>query len=199
MIYFSAEKFFLFINFITGFIMKILHIFFRLLGVVALVGVTAVGLVACFGGSSASENKKEVVRNLPPEPAFWEKDKTVLGVDTNNNGVRDDAERKLSDLVPLGENGDDAEYQKDLAALRATQNFIVEYEAGKVKTRGDVIRLYSLASCEGGSLIWNTTKDAINTEVLVFDTPERQEVFAKINRLLGGGIWGGETNCPTKK
>ena len=180
--------------------MKILHIFFRLLGVVALVGVTAVGLVACFDGSSSSENKKEVVRNLPPEPAFWEKDKTVLGVDTNNNGVRDDAERKLSDLVPLGENGDDAEYQKDLAALRATQNFIVEYEAGRVKTRGDARKLLALQDCEGGNLMWNTTKDAINPEVLVFDTPERQEIFRKINHLVGG-VWGdeGDTDCPIKK
>ena len=180
--------------------MKISHIFFRLLGVVILVGAVAFGLVACFGSSSPSGEEKEIARNLPPEPAFWEKDKTVLGVDTNNNGVRDDVERKLSDLVPLGENGDDTEYQKDLAFTRATQNFIVEYEAGRVKTREDARKLLALQDCEGGKLIWNTTKDAINPEILVFDTPERQDIFRKINRLIGG-VWGdeGDTNCPTKK
>lgn len=64
------------------------------------VGVIAVGLVACGGGSGAGSNSGTATTingiAVPPAPDAAANNATLAGVDSNGNGVRDDAERLVA-------------------------------------------------------------------------------------------------------
>jgi ABC-type glycerol-3-phosphate transport system substrate-binding protein len=66
------------------------------------VGVIAVGLVACGGGSGAGSNSGTATTingiAVPPAPDAAANNATLAGVDSNGNGVRDDVERKAAAL-----------------------------------------------------------------------------------------------------
>ncbi len=63
-------------------------------------GVIAVGLVACGGGSGAGSNSGTATTingiAVPPAPDAAANNATLAGVDSNGNGVRDDVERVLA-------------------------------------------------------------------------------------------------------
>lgn len=65
-------------------------------------GVIAVGLVACGGGSGAGSNSGTATTingiAVPPAPDATANNATLAGVDSNGNGVRDDAERLVAGL-----------------------------------------------------------------------------------------------------
>lgn len=55
-------------------------------------------LSACGGGNGSSANTDTTINGIavPPEPDATLNNATVAGVDSNNNGVRDDVERKIA-------------------------------------------------------------------------------------------------------
>jgi hypothetical protein len=67
------------------------------------VGVIAVGLVACGGGSGAGSNSGTATTingiAVPPAPDAAANNATLAGVDSNNNGLRDDAEIMIVSLT----------------------------------------------------------------------------------------------------
>ena len=67
-----------------------------------MVGVVAVGLVACGGGSGTGANSGTATTingiAVPPAPDAAANNATLAGVDSNGNGVRDDAERLVAGL-----------------------------------------------------------------------------------------------------
>ncbi len=70
------------------------------------------------GGSNTSANT-EVINGIsvPPEPDPVQNNATVAGVDANNNGVRDDVERKIAETSP-------SNYQASLDDAKNYQLFV---------------------------------------------------------------------------
>lgn len=58
-------------------------------------------LSACGGGSGSNTTKTETINGItvPPAPDPVVNNATLAGVDSNNNGVRDDVERKIAEVV----------------------------------------------------------------------------------------------------
>lgn len=85
-----------------------------ILGVLAL----PIFLSACGGGSGSSANTATTINGIavPPEPDATLNNATLAGVDVNENGVRDDVERKIA----TNSLGNDLEsYNKAIAIAKA--------------------------------------------------------------------------------
>lgn len=93
----------------------------------------------------AEETREEMIErvlNLPPEPSANEVDATILGVDVNNNNIRDEVERKIA--FDLYEDPKSMKLQ-----MRRAQIWSEDFEAD-----GDVSKLrlltteaYMISSC----------------------------------------------------
>ena len=74
----------------------------------------ALFFIGC-GGGSGSSGEPEVINGftLPPEPDPVINNSTLLGIDSNNNGVRDDVERVIVKEV----DNSNHEYKKHLTNI----------------------------------------------------------------------------------
>ena len=125
---------------------------------------------------------------LPPEPDPTINNATLLGIDTNNNGVRDDVERKII-----------IKYQKPIeievmmAYSRIAQEVLessLDYaDAQKLEGKFSNPRYCRLfLRREHGIKIESIVK---HTEDKTYNTKERVKKYLKFNLALSGGSYGG--------
>ena len=125
-------------------------------------------MIAAFAflvGVSVSAHKKNetlVISGItvPPEPSSLINNATLAGVDSNNNGVRDDVERVLAQQF-----GGTTDYSFAMAYARTYQDMLI---APTPTQRADALTVYSKIMCSvrGGSNVvqnFEMTKLVVNT------------------------------------
>ncbi len=139
------------------------------------------GSSAVPGGWTGRAPKMEVINGItvPPEPAPAVNNATVAGVDVNNNGVRDDVERRLAKYTPASTWSQAIDYAKLYeAALRNSAP----------TTRANALAYYKRLQC----FVFSGDNKAIRypggTSMMdaVFNTPERSSALSKYAVLVGG-------------
>ncbi|WP_294962708.1 hypothetical protein [Sulfurimonas sp.] len=124
---------------------------------------------------------------LPPEPDTLVNNSTLLGIDTNNNGVRDDVERKIY-----------FQYKRPIE-----QAFMMQYAVRYPKVLEDPVgaaaseelqkEMWNQYSCEGyldeqnGIVMPNNIVDFM--EVAYFNTKERMRAYLEFNQAMSGGSY----------
>lgn len=133
-------------------------------------------LSSCGGAGGGASS----TRNLPPDPGSAAT-ATVIGVDTNSNGVRDEIERDLSDKV-----GGDTDYQISLKVAAANQKWLT---LPAPTTRDEALKFYAIIGCAatGTGTVYNDS-DGFYFTKMTFDTPERLAKRKTINDLIGPGL-----------
>ena len=155
----------------------------------SIAAVVVFSLSGCGGTDKNGENiSKEVSgRTLPPEPDLDQNNATLLGIDSNDNGIRDDVERsiivKYVDKVKVELMFQYARVDQKILGSDLTKEKAMELEA------------------EGGKAIncrmYLKHKDikvkraAKNSERLTYNTKERVKKYIEYNKLLSGGVFGG--------
>ena len=127
---------------------------------------------------------------LPPEPDPVENDATLGGVDSNNNGVRDDVERKIYVTYPV-------KLQRALLMDGAIvfQKIVVRPvgEAQEiVKEVTKVLNCKSYLKLKDGRIRSNNFRVVKSLENLTYDTKERVRKYLDYNIALSGGMYGGD-------
>lgn len=142
-------------------------------------------LSACGGAGGSSTAKTEVVNGItvPTAPDPTLNAATLAGVDSNNNGVRDDVERKVA-VAATNQSEFDASMQK----AKAYQNTLISYT--KNVTRAELITHQKTIACSGN--VSSEIKGILLDSIL--DNDARRLAYTKANTLIGG-ISGGEVTC----
>lgn len=131
---------------------------------------------------------------LPPEPNPTINNATLLGVDTNNNGVRDDVERWIYTYYekPI-------EHAVIMQSARAYQIVIQEPEKAleslpimQAATRCE--SYWSFRAKRNGEAFWLEEYKDYEKEIspLQFNTADRFLAYKKYNRTLSGGVYSGD-------
>jgi VCBS repeat-containing protein len=157
------------------------------------------------------DNKPEVINGytLPPEPDEALNNSTLLGIDSNNNGVRDDVERWI-----IKHYAKDPKYPKTKTAIAmqyawATQKILENPTVSSNKYLDDVIdcQYYWLDSKTDGLSGFEYGKFSNKHSVLkgsklddkFFNTRKRIETYFEFNSVLSGNIFNGRkesiNNC----
>ncbi len=170
-------------------------------------------LNGCGGSDTNRENTGEVINGypLPPEPEPDKNNETLLGIDDNKNGIRDDVERWI-----ISHYGKDPKYPKTKTAI-ALQYAWASQKILKNPTMGSKKYLDDAIDCQYYWINKKTKdlsgKDSVHFSVQhsVFGTPElkdkiyntreRIEQKFKFNAVLSGNIFNGREesikNCQT--
>jgi len=130
---------------------------------------------------------------LPPEPDPQLNNATLLGIDSNNNGVRDDVERwtilKYKDNHPIVT-------LIGLQGARAAQIIIQEPKKAR-ETRIVFARAYNcsyyfqfLAKYNDEQLLIDKYVFGEEFKYIQFNTSQRVRAFAEYNSVLSGGVYG---------
>ena len=132
----------------------------------------SLGLLAGAGSVAASPAWLDQAAELPPDPGEAGR-ATLAGVDANDNGVRDDLERHISQHF-----GDDSRVRRAVAnAVIATQQGILA--TGDDDSRAAQAMLLHVGDCMGaigpvlapyGDALWRLRR-------LIDDTPERRQAL----------------------
>jgi len=162
-------------------------------------------LSACSDGKSKQIDQPMILdpsiqviggHHLPPEPDPVLNNATVLGIDSNNNGVRDDVERwiyaKYGRMHPINAAiGMEAArvYQKILAHPERAQELRIES--------------YAMIACETylqyyAKMITKEVNSRYFRNQIIFNTSDREIAYDKYNDLLSGGSYRIERD-PLKK
>lgn len=156
-----------------------------ILGILAL----PIFLSACGGGSNGGGGGGSTTssRNLPPDPGTAAT-ATVAGVDTNNNGVRDEVEIALSKKITS-----DEQYSTTIRVAKAHQLMLTK---PLPTTRAEALKAYGEIACASGTgVAYGQSSNAVSN--LVFDTASRKDILSKIVKLTDGGFDGEELPaCP---
>ncbi|MBL0721816.1 MAG: hypothetical protein JJV88_04470 [Sulfurovum sp.] len=153
-------------------------------------------------------DKEEVIHGhtLPPEPDPVINNSTLLGIDSNNNGVRDDVERWIyhthKDKHPI--------YMDIL--MQSARGYKLSLETPE-RAREIHKEVGSAMSCES---YYNYCIDDANinekriiaedeyiitkyfVKIIYFNTKERTKTYRRYNQLLSGGVYGG-SSCSEEK
>jgi hypothetical protein len=127
---------------------------------------------------------------VPPEPDESEKDATPKGIDSNHNGIRDDAERRIAEIWG---NDPDA-YFLALEESKAMQTLIEIYEPGVIFTDSSPTInaakniIINISSCQSR---FHLSERFEGLETLVVNTRERRRAFYP----MIGGIVVGASHC----
>jgi hypothetical protein len=131
---------------------------------------------------------------LPPCPDPIENDKTLLGIDTNNNNVRDDVERWLifryKDHHPIVTEIGFQGARADQFMLANPDKYI---EAEKIIDYAIACNIYFEidASKHGEStVIDHTIITSTAYKTMQFNTRERIEAYLAYDKKLSGGVYG---------
>jgi len=121
---------------------------------------------------------------LPPEPDVILNNSTLEGIDSNNNGVRDDVERKI-----YINNNKEISRQILLQSARIEQKWL---EANDLVSNAK--EWQALTYPKLGCMVHIYRKNDINlfktgTENYVFNTKARIEKYMKYNQALSGGVY----------
>jgi len=141
---------------------------------------------------------------LPPMPNKKENDKTLLGIDSNNNGVRDDVEHYIFNRFKDSKNYR-VEREIAMQRARATQLFMINpetgYQDGKYKLTHKMVRClfyyydeYLSANNITGSrdALLFMSKNEITDSVLddiIFNNRDRIKAYYKYNSSLSGRMF----------
>ena len=122
--------------------------------------------------------------NVPPVPDEKINNSTLAGVDSNNNGVRDDIERYLAKNAK-----NNNEFQYFLRYVREYQKRITEPTP---KNRDEALKIFVLQHCVSGEAYKNGIKFEFeknyNGNILDFyaNTPARKKAMRDFNDVLVG-------------
>lgn len=122
---------------------------------------------------------------VPPEPDELKNGSTIAGIDSNGNGVRDDAERKLASLVST-----QADLLAGLRYLRAFQSIFVEPPP---PTRSAALLRISKVICALD--VASPTARALSARDLLVTTPARKAALTAFFDVLVGYSAGELPNC----
>ena len=128
---------------------------------------------------------------LPPEPDPTINNSTLLGIDTNNNGVRDDVERKIYEKYPKKLHR--ALLMDGAKALqRVTTDFTDKESALNIENNlGNTSDCYIYLSRTDKELDSYDFQYVKILEDLTFNTKERIRKYLDYNIALSGGSYGG--------
>jgi hypothetical protein len=143
-------------------------------------------LSACGGGSSSSANTATTINGItvPPAPDPATNNATLAGVDSNNNGVRDDLERSIAAKIKNIQN-----YNKMLAYAKAQEKMIT---LPTPTNRAQALAVVSESYCAMG-LSGEIERDIVTNEVNA-NTADRKDKLDKFN-FVTGGYFGEEVSC----
>jgi len=149
--------------------------------------------------TSSFASDKEVIKvinghTLPPEPDKILNDSTLLGIDSNNNGVRDDVERWIYTYYskPI-------EHAVFMQSARAYQIVIQEPERAlenlpimQAATRCE--SYWSFRAKRKGEAFWLEEYKDYEKEMnpVQFNTADRFLAYKKYNQVLSGGVYSGD-------
>jgi len=133
---------------------------------------------------------------LPPEPNKEENDKTLLGIDTNNNGVRDDVERWIYETYD-----NPIERGIFMQSARAYQKVIVDPSKAHetVRYSDDVLSCEFYWIYESSPKPFDKYKHFANRKELKkiqFNTLKRHMAYERYNAEFNGEVFGAP---PTSK
>jgi len=123
---------------------------------------------------------------LPPEPDPVINNATLLGIDSNNNGVRDDVERKIVETYrePIK-----IELMMDMAEVGQE---ILENPVGLAKEHSD--KMDKLDNCGSYLEDQNISYDGLESirfyEKNIYNTKTRVRAYLDYNLALSGGVYG---------
>ena len=123
---------------------------------------------------------------LPPEPDPKINNSTILGIDSNGNGVRDDVERKIIDRYKA----EPIKIEVQMADVRVFQK-ILENPIGNAEVLQK--KISKNISCEMYLLHQDIDleEDSIDfIENSTFNTKQRVKAYLQYNQALSGGVYG---------
>jgi len=170
-------------------------------------------LLACTACLSASEealasttSNEEIVINgyvLPPEPDPVVNNSTLLGIDVNNNGVRDDVERWIYETYK-----DKHPIHIDIAMQvgRAWQKILEDPSKARETTR----YMDAAQECEfyftrhadrydDPILIYEDISTDREFDKIVLNTETREDAYGQYEDLLSGGMYFNASHAEKKK
>jgi hypothetical protein len=131
---------------------------------------------------------------LPPCPDPKINDETLLGIDTNNNGVRDDVERWL---ITRYKNDHKIVTEIGFQTARAAQEIVISSpseakEVDKIMDKADDCNYYfeDYADIYGDPILINhTIITSTAYKTIQFNTEQRIKAYLAYDRALGGGVY----------
>ena len=121
---------------------------------------------------------------LPPEPDPTVNNGTLLGIDVNNNGVRDDVERKIviKYVKPI-------EIELMLSYAKVDQEILASLESDVLvlERKGSRVSDCEMYLLKQGIDIKNSISDSEN---FTYTTKSRAEKYMNYNKALSGGVYG---------
>ncbi len=130
---------------------------------------------------------------LPPEPDSVINNSTLLGIDSNNNGVRDDVERAIYEKFPK-----EVRRQLLMQKARAHQAMLSDLDAINNAEKWQKIIANKPIAC--GSYLFRKFDiefDIQATEYMedkLYNNKDRLRKYIEYNHALGGGVYGVEEN-----
>jgi hypothetical protein len=131
---------------------------------------------------------------LPPEPNEEENNATLVGIDSNDNGVRDDVERAIYIKY-------EAKVKQEFAMqnARAGQSFLEDPNGVENAAKWQKIISTKSISCkrylrENFNIQFKTGKGGRVSfiENQLYNNKDRVKKYLRFNHALGGGVYGGD-------
>lgn len=126
---------------------------------------------------------------LPPEPDETLNNSTLLGIDINDNGVRDDIERKIVkefvNPIKIELMLQDAKIQQKILAASITDATEMEKLNSKVGNCAMYLKRQKVLTSE------NIESNLDFIENNIYNTKARVRKYLEYNEALSGGIYGG--------
>jgi len=141
-------------------------------------------LASCGGGGGDSNTttaaNTEVINGIavPPEPDPEKNNATVAGIDKNNNGVRDDVERKIAEQTP--------DVSRETIAVAKAYEKIVSSNG---KSKEEIVGLFKAVECNDISL------SRIDIYSLYVNSEDRYQAYLEAYTSLSGGMGDMDKFC----
>lgn len=154
------------------------------------IGLMTVALTSC-GGSGGGENIKGI--NVPVDPGSAARS-SLLGVDVNGNGVRDEVERSLASYA----NGSQSEFNAALKVAAGAQDWLKVQVATEAEAQAMVRDEVQRAVCLRANVAAQRGSEIAElVEAQTYDTAERRAARHRV--LDAGGVMEltipGSTSC----
>lgn len=148
---------------------------------------TLLSIFALAIGVSVYANEPEIINGhiLPPEPDPKINNATLLGVDSNNNGVRDDVERKILTMYPKP-----IQAELMLADARVHQEMLNDPVGSAIASQKKMQRV---GDCNMYLLDKGLGVDLGSVEFIekaMYNTKARAKAYRDYNTALSGGVYG---------
>jgi len=153
------------------------------------------GILYLCCGLALYANEPEIINGhiLPPEPDPKVNNATLLGVDSNNNGVRDDVERKILKTYtkPI-------QAELMLSQARAHQEMLHDPVVSAIASQKKIQRVGDCSMYLMDKGIYLAERVEF-TEKAMYNTKERVKAYLSYNQALSGGIYGSGPAAWTEK